>query len=93
MPRKYYVYNTHLSLYSNISQIRFNSSSSYGLTVFRWNFFKSSYSVTIVLDSLLKLSNNEDCNIQIISINIPNYNLTINNLHSSDTDGIGLDRL
>ena len=49
---------------------------------------QSSYSVIIVLDSVIVNRNNG--NIAIIGTNVPNYNLTINNSRISDTNGFGL---
>ena len=51
---------------------------------------QSSYSVTIVLDSVIVYRNNGLGNIVIRSINAPNYNLIINNSRISDTNGFGL---
>ena len=86
-PQKH-VYNT-LIANTNISHLPFHYStnSSVGLAM---KIIQSSYSVTIVLDSVIAYSNNGDGNIWIRSINVPNYNLTINNSQISDTDGSGL---
>ena len=51
--------------------------------------FQASYSVNIVLDSV-QVCNSGNPNIVILSINVPNYNLTINNSRSSDTEGAAL---
>ena len=89
-PQKY-VYNT-LITNTNISHLQFHSStiSSVGLVM---EIIQSSYSVTIVLDSVIVYRNNGLGNIGIASINVPNYNLIINNSHISDTNGFGLDIL
>ena len=82
-----YVYNT-LIANTNISHVRSHSFiPSFGLYM---EIFQSSYSVTIVLDSVIAYNNNGADNIWIISINVPNYNLNINNTQISDTDGFGL---
>ena len=76
-PQKY-VYNT-LITNTNISHLPFHSStiSPFGLAM---DIIQSSYSVTIVLDSVIAYGNEELDNIVIGSINnVPNYNLTINN--------------
>ena len=76
-PQKY-VYNT-LITNTNISHLQFHSStiSPFGLAM---DIIQSSYSVTIVLDSVIAYGNEELDNIVIGSINnVPNYNLTINN--------------
>ena len=52
-------------------------------------FFQATYGVTITIDSVTT-SNNGAINMGIMSKNVPNYNLTINNSHISDTNGIGL---
>ena len=84
-PQKY-VYNS-LITHSNISHVQLSSPvGSYGL-MFR--IFQASYSVAIVLDSV-NAYNNGDTNIGILSCNVPNYNLTINNSRSSDTEGAAL---
>ena len=89
-PQKY-VYNT-LITNTNISHLQFHSStiSSVGLVM---AIIQSSYSVTIVLDSVIVYRNNGLGNIGIASINVPNYNLIINNSHISDTNGFGLEIL
>ena len=51
--------------------------------------FQASYSVNIVLDSV-QVCNNRHSNILILSIIVPNYNLTVNNSRSSDTEGAAL---
>ena len=83
-PQKY-VYNT-LITNSNLSQVQSSHLGSYGL---RMKIYQSSYSVTIVLDSV-KAYNNGDTNIGILSIIVPNYNLTIKNSHSSNIEGAAL---
>ena len=77
------IYNT-LITNTNISHLPFHSStiSSFGLYMV---IIQSSYSVTIVLDSVIVYRNNGLGNIVIGSINVPNYNLIINNSHISDT--------
>ena len=81
-----YAYNT-LITYSNLSLVQSSPLESYGLYM---RIFQTSYSVTIVLDSV-KAYSNGDTNIEILSFSlVPNYNLTINNLHSSDTEGTAL---
>ena len=86
-PQKGYVYNT-LITHSNISHLQ-SSSPSFSIYGLYLGMFQTSYSVTIVLDSV-KAYNNENTNIAIFSINCPNYNLTINNLNSSNTEGAAL---
>ena len=81
-----YVYNTSIT-HSNISHVQSSPVGSYGLYM---RISQMSYSVTIVLDSV-KAYSNGDTNIEILSFSlVPNYNLTINNLHSSDTEGTAL---
>ena len=84
-------YNT-LITNTNISHLPFHSStiSSFGLAM---EIIQSSYSVTIVLDSVTAYRNNGLGNIAIRSINVPNYNLIINNSRISDTNGFGLEIL
>ena len=86
-PQKY-VYNT-LIANTNISHLPFHSSliPSFGLAI---EIIQLSYRVTIVLDSVIAYSNNGYGNVWISSINIPNYNLTINNSQTFDTYGFGL---
>ena len=86
-PQKGYVYNT-LITHSNISHLQ-SSSPSFSIYGLYLGIYQTSYSVTIVLDSV-KAYNNENTNIAIFSINCPNYNLTINNSHSSNTKGAAL---
>ena len=83
------IYNT-LITNTNISHLPFHSSTilSFGLLM---EIIQSSYSVTIVLDSVIVYRNNGFGNIGIVSTNVPNYNLIINNSHISDTNGFGLD--
>ena len=85
------IYNT-LITNTNISHLPFHPStiSSFGLAMV---IIQSSYSVTIVLDSVIAYRNNGLYNIAIGSIPIPNYNLTINNSRISDTNGFGLEIL
>ena len=47
--------------------------------------------MTIVLDSVIAYRNNGIGNIAIRSVNVPNYNITINNSCISDTNGSGLE--
>ena len=53
------------------------------------NILQATYGVTITIDSVTAF-NNGDTNMEIISSNVPNYNLTINNSYISDTNGEGL---
>ena len=90
-PQKY-VYNT-LIANTNISHLPFHSS-----TILRFdlameiNIIQSSYSVTIVLDSVIVYRSNGSGlgNIIISSINVLNYNLTINNSLINSGYGLGI---
>ena len=86
-PQKH-VYHTFITN-TNVSQVQSHHSrlpSSIGLGV---GFLQASYSVTVILDSVM-VYNNGNTGIIIYTINVPNYNLTINNSHSSDADGFAL---
>ena len=73
---------------TNVSQVQSQQSRlpSVGLDM---GFLQASYSVTVILDSVM-VYNNGNRGIVIKSINVPNYNLTINNSRSSDTDGFAM---
>ena len=79
-PQKH-VYNTFITN-TNVSQVQFRHSgwSSVGLDMI---FYQGTYSVTVILDTVYNNGNN---GIVIYSINVPNYNLTINNSRISDAD-------
>ena len=83
-PQKHvYITNT------NVSQVQFQyyRLPSVGLVM---GFFQASYSVTVILDSVMVYNNGNIGGIGISSINVPNYNLTINNSRSSDADKFAL---
>ena len=88
-PQKH-VYHTFITN-TNISQLQFRRRHSrlpsVGLVM---GFFQASYSVTVVLDSVMVYNNGNNDSIVISSINVPNYNLTINNSRSSDAIGFAL---
>ena len=54
--------------------------------------FQKSYSVDIVLEFVVAYKNRGDSTIYIASsvVDVPTYNLTINNSHISHSDGAGL---
>ena len=85
-PQKH-VYHT-LITNTNVSQVQLQDSvvPSLGLGM---EFFQATYSVTVILDSVM-VYNNGNNGIFISSINAPNYNLTINNSRSSDADDFAL---
>ena len=89
-PQKH-VYNTFITN-TNVSQVQFRHSRwpSVGLAM---KFLQASYSVTAILDSVILDSVMVYKNIGMIvisSINVPNYNLTINNSRISDADDFAL---
>ena len=80
-PQKH-VYHTFITN-TNVSQVQSQHSrlpSSIGLGM---GFLQAGYSVTVILDSVM-VYNNGNTGIIISTINVPNYNLTINNSRSSD---------
>ena len=85
-PQKH-VYHTFITN-TNVSEVQFQHSGlpSNGLNM---GFLQATYSVTIVLDSVM-VNNNGNNSIAIYSINVPNYNLTINNSRISDADYFAL---
>ena len=84
-PQKH-VYHTFITN-TNISQVQFRHSRwpSVGLAM---KFLQESYSVTVILDSVIldSVMVYKNIGILIFSINVPNYNLTINNSRISDAD-------
>ena len=82
-PQKH-VYNTFITN-TNVSQVQSQHSglpSYYGLVM---GFLQATYSVTVILDSVM-VYNIGKVGIFISSINVPNYNLTINNSRSTEAD-------
>ena len=88
-PQKH-VYNTFITN-TNVSQVQFRHSRwpSVGLAM---KFLQESYSVTVILDSVIldSVMVYKNIGILIFSINVPNYNLTINNSRISDADDFAL---